>query len=137
MALARLTGSLIWNPAGRTLSITKQAKVGVPGMSAATHASVGSDATDGAGLDPRMKRLFMAGPRREDEETLARARRATIRKEKGRVLREMKAWRTHPLGGVGVDAVGVGSEGRAARGMGEGVPNLRVVMIGSSAGWSE
>lgn len=134
MALARLTGSLIWNPTGRTLSITKQAKVGVPGMSAATHASVGSDVTDGAGLDPGMKRLCMAGPRREDEEALARARRATVRKEKGKVLQEMKAWRTHPVGavrGVGT-AGGVGTEGDTAGGLGQGVPNLRVVMIGSS-----
>lgn len=136
MALARLTGSLIWNPTGRTLSIAKQAKVSVPGMSAAAHAAIGSSATEGAGLDPGMKRLCMAVPRREAEEARARAGRAAVRKEKAHILREMKTWRTHPLSGV----EGVGGDGQTAEGavggLGQGVPNLRVVMIGSS-GWSE
>lgn len=140
MALARLTGSLIWNPTVRTLSIAKQAKVSVPGMSAAAHAAIESNATDGAGLNPGMKRLCMAGPRREDEEARARAGRAAVRKEKANILQEMKAWRTHPLSGVEGGVGGVGGDGRttegAETGLGQGVPNLRVVMIGSSD-WRE
>lgn len=140
MALARLTGSLIWSPTGRTLSIAKQAKVSVPGMSAAAHEAVGSSATEGAGLDPSMKRFCMAGPRREAEEARAKASRAAVRKEKAKVLQEMKAWRTHPLSGAKAGAVGVGGDGQnsegAVGGLGQGVPNLRVVMIGSSD-WSE
>lgn len=135
MALAQLTGSLIWNPTGRTLSIAKQAKVNVPGMSAAAHADIGSSATDGAGLDPGMKRLCMAGPRRDDEEARARAGRAVVRKEKANVLQEMKTWRTHPLSGLEAGVVGNGGDGQASGGavggLGQGVPNLRVVMIGS------
>lgn len=138
MALARLTGSLIWNPTGRTLSIAKQAKVSVPGMSAAAHAAVGSNATDGAGLDPGMKRLCVAGPRREAEEACARAARAAVRKEKANILQEMKTWRTHPLRGEEVGVGGAGGDGQATEGavggLGQGVPNLRVVMIGSSDG---
>ncbi|CAN0475825.1 unnamed protein product, partial [Ectocarpus sp. 8 AP-2014] len=135
MALAQFTGSLIWNPTGRTLSITKQAKVGVPGMSAAARAAVGAGVEDGGGLDPGMKRLCMAGQRREAEEARARASRAVVREEKARVLEEMKAWRTHPLGGGGLGAGGGVAEGLGGK-LGQGVPNLRVVMMGSS-GWSE
>lgn len=135
MALAQLTGSLIWNPTGRTLSITKQARVGVPGMSAAARAAVGAGVEDGGGLDPGMKRLCMAGQRREAEEARARAARAVVREEKARILEEMKAWRTHPLGGGGLGAGGGVAEGLGGK-LGQGVPNLRVVMIGSS-GWSE
>lgn len=137
MALARLTGSLVWNPTGRTLSVTRQAKVGVPGMSAAVCSEIGSAVTDGAGLDPGMKRLCMAAHQREAEEARARARRAIVRKEKARILQEMKTWRTHPTGAAGI---GMGGErnaaGAAVGGLGQGVPNLRVVMIGSS-GWNE
>lgn len=140
MAQARLTGSLIWNPTGRTLSIAKQAKVSVPGMSAAAHAAVGSSATDGAGLDPGMKRLCMTGSRREAEEARARAGRAAVRKEKVNILEEMKTWRTHPFSGVEGGVGGVGGSGQieegVAGGLGQGVPNLRVVMTGSSD-WSE
>ncbi|CAN0182534.1 unnamed protein product, partial [Ectocarpus sp. 4 AP-2014] len=135
MALAQFTGSLIWNPTGRTLSITKQARVGVPGMSAAKRAAVGAGVEDGSGLDPGMKRLCMAGQRREAEEARARAARAVVREEKARVLEEMKAWRTHPLGGGGLGAGGGVAEGLRGK-LGQGVPNLRVVMMGSS-GWSE
>ena len=136
MALARLTGSLIWNPTGRTLSIAKQAKVGVPGMSAAAHADIGSSATDGAGLDPGMKRLCMVGPQRGEEEARARTGRAAVRKEKVNILQEMKTWRTHPLNGGVAGMVGNSGDGQAPEdavgGLGQGVPNLRVVMIGSS-----
>ncbi|CAM9275422.1 unnamed protein product [Ectocarpus sp. 6 AP-2014] len=135
MALAQFTGSLIWNPTGRTLSITKQARVGVPGMSAAARAAVGAGVEDGGGLDPGMKRLCMAGQRREAEEARARAARAVVREEKARVLEEMKAWRTHPLGGRGLGAGGGVAEGLGGK-LGQGVPNLRVVMMGLS-GWSE
>lgn len=127
--------------------MTKQAKVGVPGMSAAGHAAVGSDADDGAGLDPGMKRLCMAGPRREAEEARARAVRSIVREEKIRTLQEMKTWRTHPPGeiGVGVGSTGdrrgdsgCGSAESVGRGLGQGVPNLRVVMVGSSSsGYNE
>ena len=140
MALARLTGSLIWNPTGRTLSIAKQAKVSVPGMSAAANVAIGSSATDGDGLDPGMKRLCMAGPRREEEEARARAGRAAVRKEKANILQEMKNWRMHPLSEGGFGVRGNGGDGQTAEGtvggLGQGVPNLRVVMIGSSE-WSE
>lgn len=137
MALARLTGSLVWNPTGRTLSVTRQAKVGVPGMSAAACAEIGSCVTDGAGLDPGMKRLCMAAHQREAEEARARARRAIVREEKTRILQEMKTWRTHPIRGAGDDVSGERSAaGAAVGGLGQGVPNLRVVMIGSS-GWNE
>ncbi|CAN0081591.1 unnamed protein product, partial [Hapterophycus canaliculatus] len=141
MSLGRLTASLIWNPTGRTLSITKQAKVGVPGMRAAAHAAVGSGADDGAGLDPGMKRLCMAGPRREAEEARARAVRSIVRGEKIRTLQEMKTWRTHPHGGIrvgGGSEVDVGGDrgcGVAESGvgaLGQGVPNVRVIMVGSS-----
>ncbi|CAM9748093.1 unnamed protein product [Ectocarpus sp. 12 AP-2014] len=135
MALAQFTGSLIWNPTGRTLSITKQARVGVPGMSAAARAAVGAGVEDGHGLDPGMKRLCMAGQRREAEEARARAARAVVREEKARVLEEMKAWRTHPLGGGELGAGGGVAEGLGGK-LGQGVPNLRFVMMGSS-GWSE
>lgn len=140
MALARLTGSLIWNPTGRTLSIAKQAKISVPGMSVAAHADIGSNEMDGAGLNPGMKRLCMTGPRREAEEARARAGRAAVRKEKANILQEMKTWRAHPLSGVEATVGGVGDDGQIAEGalgrLGQGVPNLRVVMIGSS-NWSE
>ncbi|CAM9980255.1 unnamed protein product [Ectocarpus fasciculatus] len=135
MALAQFTGSLIWNPTGRTLSITKQARVGVPGMSAAARAAVGAGVEDGGGLNPGMKRLCMAGQRREAEEARARAARAVVREEKARILEEMRAWRTHPLGGGGLGAGG-GVAGGLGGKLGQGVPNLRVVMMGSS-GWSE
>ncbi|CAB1103947.1 unnamed protein product [Ectocarpus sp. CCAP 1310/34] len=134
MAVAQFTGSLIWNPTGRTLSITKQARVGVPGMSAAARAAVGAGVEEGGGLDPGMKRLCMAGQRREAEEARARAARAVVREEKARVLEEIKAWRTHPLGGGGLGAGGGVAEGLGGK-LGQGVPNLRVVMMGS--GWSE
>ena len=137
MALARLTGSLVWNPTGRTLSVTKQAKIGAPGMTAAACADIGSGVNDGARLDPGMKRLGMAAHQREAEEARARAGRAIVREEKMRILQEMKTWRTHPVGGVGA---GVGGEGKTAEaaegGLGQGVPNLRIIMIGSS-GWNE
>lgn len=142
MSHGRLTGSLIWNPAGRTLSITKQAKVGVPGMSAASNAAVGSYATDGAGLDPGRKRLCMVGPLREAEEARARAVRSSVRGEKIRILREMKTWRTHPPGvsapepGGGGGQRGDGGWGVAesvAGRLGQGEPHLRVVMVGSSS----
>ncbi|CAN0073606.1 unnamed protein product, partial [Scytosiphon promiscuus] len=142
MSLGRFTGSLIWNPTGRTLSITKQAKVGVPGMSAAAHAAVGSDTSDGAGLDPGMKRLCMAGPRREAEEARAKTLRAIVRGEKIRTLQEMKTWRIHPSGGTGADMKGRNGQGgdggcgvaeSGVGGLGQGVPNLRVIMMGSSS----
>eukprot|EP00903_Cladosiphon_okamuranus_P010144 g9605.t1 len=99
-------------------------------MSAAAHAAIGSSATDGAGLDPGMKRLCMAG-RRDEEEARARAGRAAVRKEKVNILQEMKTWRTHPLSGGGNGGDGQTVEG-AVGGLGQGVPNLRIVMIGSS-----
>lgn len=127
MAVARLTGSLIWNPSGKTLSVTKQAKVGVTGMSASALAAVGSGATEGAGVAPGKKKICVAGAEREAEATRAKAERASVRREKARILEEMRTWRRYPPGNVGV-----GGDCEAAGGLGQGAPNLRVVMVGSS-----
>lgn len=126
MAVARLTGSLIWNPEGRTLSVTRQAKVGVAGMSPSALAAVGVAPSEGHGLDPGKKRLCIAGTRREPEAARAMAERASVRREKARILEEMRTWRTHPLGDTGRGS------GAAIGGLGQGAPNLRFLMIGSS-----
>lgn len=126
MAIARLTGSLIWNPGRKTLSVTKQVKVEVPGMSASALAAVGIAAREGVGLDPGKKGMCFTGTEREAEATRAMAERASVRKQKTKILEEMRTWRMHTTGGADVGDVGV------VEGLGQGAPNLRVVMLGSS-----
>ncbi|CAM9593631.1 unnamed protein product [Laminaria digitata] len=129
MAVEQFSGSLIWNPARKTLSVTKQARVGVSGMSSSAVAAVGAAAGDGAGLDPGKKRLCMAGASRESYLVRAVAERASVRAEKARILEEMRTWRTQPP----PSSSGTPHDRSAAWGLGRGAPNLRVVMMGSSA----
>lgn len=126
MAAARLTGSLIWNSDGRTLSITKQVKVGTAGVGANAITAAAAAPMEGGGVDPGKRRVCMAGADREAAAARASAGRANVREEKARVLEEMRIWRTHPTVGAG--------DGGAMGGVGKGAPNLRFVMIGSS-GW--
>ena len=132
MAAAQFSGSLIWNPARKTLSVTKQARVGVSGTASSAVAAVGVAARDGAGLDPGKKRLCMAGAARESDVVRGVAERASVRAEKARILEEMRTWRTQPPSRSGA----AGGRSRAG-GLGQGAPNLRIVMMGSSECSSE
>lgn len=49
MAVARVTGSLLWNPSNMTLSFIRQAKVGVAGPSIHGLSEVGKAAAEGEG----------------------------------------------------------------------------------------
>lgn len=87
-----------------------------------------------SGIAPGKKRLCMAGAERETEATRSAEERARVRNEKLRILNEMRAWRTHPPVAGGAFGVGDSAAGQGAiGGLGEGTPNLRVVMVGSSS----
>lgn len=49
MAAARFTGSLLWNPSTTTVSLMRQAKIGVAGPGADGLSEVGNIAAEGAG----------------------------------------------------------------------------------------
>lgn len=127
MAVTRLTGSLIWNPSTMTLSLMRQAKVGVAGPDSNGLAAVDGVGVQGTGVAPGTKRLCLAGGEREAEAARSAAERARIRREKARILEEMRAWRTHPPGGTGI------GDATPAGGLGKGAPNIRIVMIGCSS----
>lgn len=131
LAVARLTVSLIWNPEGKTVSLTKQVKYEAPGTSASVLAAASTAAAEGVGIDPGKKRLCLAGGETSAEIARAAAGRAAVREEKARILEEMRTCRTYPLDSVEVDGCTT-SDRRAAAGLSQGAPNLRVTMIGSA-----
>lgn len=128
MATARLTGSLIWNPARKTISFVKQTKLGVERKTSCGITGVEAASMEGGGVDPSKKRLCTAGADREAETGRAVAARATIRAEKARILEEIRSSRMYPPGGV----EGKSGKHLAREGLGVGAPNLRFVMIGSN-----
>lgn len=128
MATARLTGSLIWRPAGKTISFVNQTKLGLAGKTPCGITGVKGASMEGGGIDPSKRRLCTAGADREDETERAVAARATVRAEKARILEEMRSSRMYPPGGV----EGKAGKRLAREGLGVGAPNLRIVMIGSN-----
>lgn len=126
MAVTRFTGCLIWNPCAMNLSLMKQAKVGVASNSLARLAGLDAEGVEGAGVAPGRKRLCLVGAEREAEAVRRAAARARIRREKARVLDEMREWRMHPPLGMRI------KREKLSGGVGAGAPNIKFVMIGSS-----
>jgi len=55
MATARLTGSLIWNPAGKTISFVNQTKLGVAGKTPCGITGVKAASLEGGGARSKQK----------------------------------------------------------------------------------
>lgn len=126
MALSKLTGTLVWNPSAMTLSVMEQAKIISTGKEVAGLVDTAPEYVEGGGLAPGKRGLCLAGAEREAETALRAAARIRFRTEKARILDQMRARRSHPVGVKGINS----REGTA--GLGEGAPNVRFVMIGSS-----
>ena len=78
--------------------------------------------------------MCTTGTERETEATRTAEERARIREEKIRILDEMRAWRMYPPEASGIGRLGgVTLRERRTGGLGEGAPNLRVIMVGSAS----
>lgn len=127
MVVSRLSETLIWNPAAKSLSLMRQAKVGLPSASPENVTCLALHG-EGAGIAPGKRRLCMVGTEREDERCRRAAQRARIRRAKVEILQHMASWRMHPP-----DGIDLGTRSSRA-GIGQGVPHVRFVMVGQGEG---